>query len=242
MLLLFAISITLQCSCFSTSSARVIIQIGSLPKLPSVPYLYTMWEAENYTWMNRSCIFRLQKVFHLYYPDVVSGDIYLIDMLRANFTVYMLRWLWWYYYLCETMFIILFLCLCDFVSLPREIGDKTRKSSCVNARGIPPAMYWVLLLLSYLGTPLQGTPQAGYPPEGYPPGRVPPRLDLAGYPPPPRGWTWQGSPPLRCLSHGILGNVAKHYGIWVPPPRGQTEGQTRVKTLPSRRTTYAGGN
>ena len=26
-----------------------------------------------------------------------------------------------------------------------------------------------------------------------------------------------------------------------PPPRGQTEGQTHVKTLPSRRTTYAGG-
>ena len=46
------------------------------------------------------------------------------------------------------------------------------------------------------------------------------------------------------LSYGILGNVAKHYGIWVPPC-GQTDvwmdGQTRVKTLPSRRTTYAGG-
>ena len=25
------------------------------------------------------------------------------------------------------------------------------------------------------------------------------------------------------------------------PPCGQTEGQTRVKTLPSRRTTYTGG-
>ena len=49
-----------------------------------------------------------------------------------------------------------------------------------------------------------------------------------------------GTPP-RCLPHGILGNVAKHYGIWVPPC-GQTEGQTHVKTLPSRRTTYAGGN
>ena len=38
------------------------------------------------------------------------------------------------------------------------------------------------------------------PPARYPP----PQLDLAGYPP-------------RCLPHGILGNVAKHYGIWVPP-------------------------
>ena len=60
-------------------------------------------------------------------------------------------------------------------------------------------------------------PRPGYPPHpdlagggtwpGTPPARVPPppRLDLAGYPPPP-------------LPHGILGNVAKHYGIWVPPP------------------------
>ena len=67
------------------------------------------------------------------------------------------------------------------------------------------------------GVPYLGTPWAGYPPAGYPPppppGRAPPPagpgrvllwLDLAGYPP-------------RCLPHGILGNVAKHYGIWVPP-------------------------
>ena len=105
-----------------------------------------------------------------------------------------------------------------------------------------------------------GTPPGGYlvryPPWGVPgpgPDWVPPRggypdLDLTGYPPggvpgpgpdwvPPRGGT--RTPPLP---HGILGNVAKHYGIWVtpPPPRcGQTN---KVKLLPSRRTTYAGGN
>ena len=45
-----------------------------------------------------------------------------------------------------------------------------------------------------LGTPWQGTPQVGYP--------LPP------------DWTWQGTPQLP---HGILGNVAKHYGIWVSP-------------------------
>ena len=46
-----------------------------------------------------------------------------------------------------------------------------------------------------------------------------------------------------------MGNVAKHHGKkkkimgWVPPPVDrQIDGQTRVKTLPSRRTTYAGGN
>ena len=89
----------------------------------------------------------------------------------------------------------------------------------MNARGIPPAVYWVLLLLSYLdrpvltwpgGIPDQGTPLwLGYPPVltwlggGYltrvPPGRVPhwqgsppAGYPLAGYPP---GWTWEGTPP-----------------------------------------------
>ena len=90
---------------------------------------------------------------------------------------------------------------------------------------LPPILTW-----SRGGT-IPGSPWldlAGYLPwldlAGYPP---PPRLDLAGYPPP-------------CLPHGILGNVAKHCGIWVPAPRcGQTN---KVKLLPSRRTTYAGGN
>ena len=69
--------------------------------------------------------------------------------------------------------------------------------------------------------PGQGTPPAGSPPsQGTPPARVPPQLDLAGYPP-SQGTPRQGtSPPARVppqLPHGILGNVAKHYGIWVPP-------------------------
>ena len=85
----------------------------------------------------------------------------------------------------------------------------------MNARGIPPAVYWVLLLLSYLVPPLRpdlaggggtwsGCPPPGrVPPPSWPgqggyltreppppagPGRVPPPpLDLAGYPP---NWTW----------------------------------------------------
>ena len=124
---------------------------------------------------------------------------------------------------------------CDWTE-PR----KTRKSSCVNARGIPPAVYWVLLLLSYLGTP---PPILTWP--GGVPNLVPPN-PRAGYTP------WQGTPPPAgpgrvppppwCLSHGILGDVAKHMGYGYPPPPvdRQMEGQTRVKTLPSRRTTYAG--
>ena len=63
----------------------------------------------------------------------------------------------------------------------------------------------------------------------------------------------------RLMPHGIMGNVAKHHGrkkkLWdgyrAPPAPvdrqidgwmdGWMDGQTRVKTLPSRRTTYAGG-
>ena len=84
--------------------------------------------------------------------------------------------------------------------------------------GYPPGWTW------------QGTPLGRVPPRpGYPLARVPPR---PGYPPAripplgrvPPGWTWQGTPPLP---HGILGNVAKHYGIQVPPPKcGQTENIT----------------
>ena len=57
------------------------------------------------------------------------------------------------------------------------------------------------------------------------------------------------------MPHGIMGNVAKDHGskkkkkkLWdgYPPVDrqidGWMDGQTRVKTLPSRRTTYAGGN
>ena len=46
---------------------------------------------------------------------------------------------------------------------------------------------------SWQGTPWQGTPRQGTP-----------WVDLTGYPP-------------RCLPYGFLGNVAKHYGIWLPP-------------------------
>ena len=80
--------------------------------------------------------------------------------------------------------------------------------------------------------PSHGTPWPGYPPcQGTPPPPGPCRV-----PPPPAG---PGRVPPPQLPHGILGNVAKHYGIWVPPPHGQTN---KVKLLPSRRTTYAGGN
>ena len=106
--------------------------------------------------------------------------------------------------------------------------------------GYPPILTWL-----GGGVPDQGTPWPGYPPgQGTPPARVPPSQGTpwSGYPP---SWTWQGTPrldlagyPPSCpmafwemlqsimgygypplwLPHGILGNIAKHYGIWVPPP------------------------
>ena len=76
------------------------------------------------------------------------------------------------------------------------------------------------------GTPL---PRPGYPPPAGPGREPPPRLDLAGYPP--------------RLPHGILGNVAKHYGIWVPPPVDrQMDGRTDAcQNITFPRTPYAGG-
>ena len=67
-------------------------------------------------------------------------------------------------------------------------------------------------------TPWQGTPQQGTPPAG--PGRVPP----------------PGVCPMAFweMLQSIMGTP-----LWTDR---WMEGQTRVKTLPSRRTTYAGGN
>ena len=114
------------------------------------------------------------------------------------------------------------------------------------------------------GYPLGGYPAGGYPAGGvwvpplggYPAGGMPCRgvgvptsmvskLQLSS-----SGVSW---PYIGLMPHGIMGNVAKHHGSkkkkkkimgWVPLPLWTDrlmDGQTRVKTLPSRRTTYAGG-
>ena len=88
-----------------------------------------------------------------------------------------------------------------------------------------------------------GTPLGGYPvryPGGYqvryPPGGYPVRY-------PPGGVPGQVPPPTAPWHSGKCCKALWDMGT---PPCGQTdgwmEGQTRVKTLPSRRTTYAGGN
>ena len=112
----------------------------------------------------------------------------------------------------------------------------TRKSSCMNARGILTTAYQVLHLLSCTRW------------DTFPPVRVPPPLPgLMGYPPSDRGtplagsgWgtllagpSW-GTPLPPCLDLGGY-----------PPPAvdrqtdGWMDGQTCVKTLPSHHTMYA---
>ena len=113
--------------------------------------------------------------------------------------------------------------------------------------------------------PRQGTPQAGYPPcqgtppgqgtpcQGTPPGRVPPQGTLRQGTPLGRVPPHQGTPPAGPGRVPPPPAAPWHFGkcckaLWDTgtPPCGQTDwwmdGQTRVKTLPSRRTTYAGGN
>ena len=109
-------------------------------------------------------------------------------------------------------------------SLLRERKRHTARrvvSTPVVLSGYPPAAGYPPSWPGQRGFPTW-VPPAGYPLAGYPPSRVPPQLDLAGYPLPhgilgnvaKHYGIWV---PPRCLPHGILGNVAKHYGIWVPP-------------------------
>ena len=117
-----------------------------------------------------------------------------------------------------------------------EYTVKTRKSSCVNARGIPTAAYQVLLggvpPPPSRGTPwpgpMRGTPQLGYPHRAQwgvprvPPIRVPPQPGLTGgLPPSPIGVHSQpgptgGVPPLLGLMGGHWGYP--HWGTSPPGP------------------------
>ena len=115
---------------------------------------------------------------------------------------------------------------------------ETRKSSCVNAGGIPPAAYQVLHLLSY---PEKGYPTSGWGVPhlwtgdsplldgGYPiPGQGPPIWTWLRYPLPPSGpgqgshppiWAWLGYPPHLDLAG-------------VPCPRAWTDKQIETITFP----------
>ena len=98
----------------------------------------------------------------------------------------------------------------------RSTHVKTRKSSCVNARGIPTATFQVLHLLSEVGyPPPSGTPpppmarsnrKGGYPRWGIPPSGYPPARSNRGYP--RWGTRRSGYPPPQLAGPGRL-----------PPPR-----------------------
>ena len=124
------------------------------------------------------------------------------------------------------------------VHVDSQEQTSTRKSSCVNARGIPTAAYQVLHLLSYRGGGGgRGYPilDGGYPPVltwdqslGYPPERTWDQWKYYGM---EMGYPWKG--------HGTSGS---HYGIKMgyPPPPGceQTENITSRLVLRTRSVKY----
>ena len=158
----------------------------------------------------------------------------------------------------------------------------TRKSSCLNTRGIPTVAHQVLHLL-----PEVWYPSPGVPPAGVPPARSDRWVTQGGVPHPPAGVPQHGHPQQGYPWPGLTGGYPRWSNPWpgltgdypkwdtpqqgypsqvwqggvpkvgypfppvdlagvpLPPPCGQTDGwmdgQTRVKTLPSRRTTYAVG-
>ena len=145
----------------------------------------------------------------------------------------------------------------------------TRKSSCVNARGIPTAAYQVLHLLTKWGTPpplprsdgVGGTQGGILPWLGYPPSRSDPGVPEVGYPlvrVPHVGLpTCQGTPCLGTPHRGTPIRVHPPPSwTWLgypppPPPAGPGSGtppplgvdwQTKWNYYLPSRTTYAVGN
>ena len=94
------------------------------------------------------------------------------------------------------------------------------------------------------GTPPRGVSGQVPPGSGYPPGGVPSQVPPGGVPGqvPPRGGpgTPQGYP-VRYPPGGTRSGTPPGEGTRTPPPP-PVDRQTPVKTVPSRRTTYAGGN
>ena len=132
-----------------------------------------------------------------------------------------------------------------------------RKSSCVNARGIPTTAYQVLHLLPEVGYPPPpgqvwwaggGYPRWGIPQQGNPPARSDRGLPEVG--PPPAGVP---PPPARSDRGDLRWGAPQQVeplpprppagpGCCIPPPPRGVDRQTPMKTVPYRRTTYAVGN
>ena len=141
----------------------------------------------------------------------------------------------------------------------KVILNRTRKSSCVTTRGIPPAAYQVLTRCSVLGGGLPQSQPGGYPSSGVAPGwDWGTHVARTGVPPPPgkdlgtetweNTWDWgtplgkecevnrfvQMAPCYSTLDH----RPGKEPGTGVHPHK-----QTHTcENITSRCTTYPGGN
>ena len=133
----------------------------------------------------------------------------------------------------------------------RHTAHRVVTTPSVVLTGYPPILTWLGgRYPARVPPPQQGTPPPGWTWQGTTPGwtwqRTPPTPTAGPGRVPLPGWTWQGNPPpVSAPWHS--GKCCKALWDMGTPPvdrqiDGWMEGQTRVKTLPSRRTMYAGGN
>ena len=127
--------------------------------------------------------------------------------------------------------------------------SSTRKSSCVNARGIPNAAYQVLLKMGY---PPSGYPPSGYPPSKYPPWpcqigstrggvspvRVPPARSDGGY---PRWGTPHQGTPMAGPGRGTPLPPGPGWGTHTGVDRQNHRRTNTCRNITFPRTTYAVG-
>ena len=132
----------------------------------------------------------------------------------------------------------------EMLVLPRDVKQnknmsKTRKYSCVNARGIPPAVRQVHAMLFQLGVPPPPPPSRSQVRMG---GRyTPSQVQTEGVPPPGPG---KGYPPCR-PGKGVCPPPPMSWMGYPPPPRKSVS--VNRLTFPSinitfPRTSYASGN
>ena len=108
--------------------------------------------------------------------------------------------------------------------------------------GTPPGGYPVRYPDPPGGVTRSGTPLPGGYPDPPTPGGVPGQVPPGGYPDPPGGVPGQVPPGgVRVPPGGYPVRYPPRGGTRTPPPP-PVDRQTPVKTVPSRRTTYAGGN
>ena len=120
----------------------------------------------------------------------------------------------------------------------RHTARRVVNTPSVVLTGYPPILTW-LGGYPFRVPPHQGTPRQGTPPTRVsPPPEYLPRLDLAEYPPPPAGPSRVPPPPPASCPMAFWEMLQSIMGYGYPPSCGQTN---KVKLLPSRRTTYAGG-